>query len=405
MQVTLAHYSGEMSLTAPSLLKGSTLIPDVPRQQYKKHNRPPRSQPFDPEDLRRRLYVVIAEREAQSERRPWQPVDALPAKWAQVEKEHDAQHMYIERLASAASTSARRPEAQPKLRSQPSLRNKARNRRSFFGSSEPAVAEVDTDPPHNTYRHIPDQAAAQFSRTTTSSGMHGDIPIVHGLSRAALRFYVEGASAADRQAIESSITPAKQRDLLQRAHAQHERQHGRNQFQDPHMTMGDNALMRQPSKLRRGAKEPTSAEEGAISTLADLHLHKYRDHGDVDDHHLHMSFSNEETMAVDAAKANEHRVDWSQSDQMLPNEKKGAKLTPLLRKTGSILTLKGKLSRKNHSEKHQAQSNKLKIITIQEHGGDEHADADADDGSTPSSSGSGSSRTGRPGIWGRLKRS
>jgi hypothetical protein len=110
--------------------------------------------------------------------------------------------------------------------------------------------------------------------------------------------------------------------------------------------------------------------------------------------------SSEETL-VNAATALEHRIDWTQSDEMMPHEKKGLKLSPLLRKTSSILTLKGKLGhlRRNSSDK----ENKLSIVTILEDC-DEEAEAEADDGSTPMSPNSGSSRTGKMGVWARLRR-
>ncbi|RYC60607.1 hypothetical protein CHU98_g5610 [Xylaria longipes] len=392
-------YSNEMALALPPILKGTAPRIDGIRQQYKKQRPHPKSQPFDPEDLRRRLYVVIAEREAQNEKRQRQRVDAMPAKWAQVERERDAQHLYIERLASKNATwsapdmtvPTRRPGAQPKLRSQSSLHNKLRCRTSFVGPSEP-----DTNKSPSTYRHVPEQAAAQFSRTTTSSGMQGNKSLAHSLSKAALRFYMEGASSANRQAIESSITPGKQRNLLQRTRTQKEQQHGRNQFQGPRMAGDESAVRRRLSKSGPGAGEATIAEEDGISALADLHLHTYRDQ-DSSDYPL----SNEDTL-VDATTANEHRVDWSQSDELLPHEKKSVKLPPLLRKTGSILTLKGKLGhlRKNSGDK---ENNKLRIVTIQEDC-DEQAEAEADDGSTPMSPRSGGSGSGRTGIWARLKR-
>ncbi|KAI0453208.1 hypothetical protein F5B21DRAFT_505600 [Xylaria acuta] len=416
-------YSSEMPLALPPILKGTAPRIDGPRQQYRRQQRPqPKSQPFDPEDLRRRLYVVIAEREAQNEKRQRQRVDSMPAKWAQVERERDAQHLYIERLAPNATwpgpditTPNRWPGPQPKLRSQSSLHNKLRCRTSFIGPSEPVHTGADTNKSPSTYRHIPEQAAAQFSRTTTSTGMQSDKSLVHSLSKAALRFYVEGASSADRHAIKSSITPGKQRSLLQRTRAWQDRQHGRNQFQAPRVGGDESTPWRRRSKSGPVAGEMTMtiAEEDGISALADLHLHTYRDQGPGDDLHFsneddnnNNNHNNNNNTLVDASTAKEHRVDWSQSDELLPHEKKGVKLPPLLRKTGSILTLKGKLGqhlRKNSADK---ENNKLRIVTIREEGDcDEQADADADDGSTPMSPNSGSSRSGRAGIWGRLKRS
>ncbi|KAI0513169.1 hypothetical protein F5B22DRAFT_647982 [Xylaria bambusicola] len=421
-------YSNEISVALPPSMRG--VVGGVPRidmtkQQLRKPQRHhPKSQPFDPEDLRRRLYVVIAEREAQSEKRQRQRVDAMPAKWAQVERERDTQQLYIEHLAATTATTwmpevtapPRRPSTTvPKSRlQQPSAQDKLRQRNSMIA----APSELSDNPTDTTecpkYRHIPEQAAAQFSRTTTSGGMQGEKSTVHSLSRAALRLYVEGTSSADRSAIDSSITPGFQRKILQRAQSQRDRQYGRNQFQESRM---DEAMpWRRSSKS--GASDKGKIEEeskGNISALADLHLHAFPNQGDAladnSNNNNNGSHSSEETL-VDAATANEHRVDWTQSDEMLPSEKKGVKF---LRKTTSILTLKGKLGhlRRNSNGENNAKEgvdngesgNKLRIVTIQE-ACDEQAEADADDGSTPMSphSGTSSSRSGRPGIWARLKR-
>ncbi len=431
MQITMT-YSNEISLALPPSMKGTAGgAPrlDLAKQQFRKPHRPHmKSQPFDPEDLRRRLYVVIAEREAQSEKRQRQRVDALPAKWAQVERERDTQHLYIERLAATNTatwmpdiTAPTRRSGGPfaKSKQQPSLQDKLRQRNSVIAAIEvPDIAAANNAAAAECpkYRHVPEQAAAQFSRTTTSGGMQGDkTAVVHSLSRAALRLYVEGTSSADRSAIDSSITPGKQRKLLQRARSQQERQHGRNQFQESRVA-GDDAWRRRHSKSGP-ERALLSDDDAGVSALADLHLHTYSSRGETAaaDGAVH---SSEETL-VDAATANEHRVDWSQSDEVLPTERRGAKL---LKKTTSILTLKGKLGHlrrnsggggdkeggggggvNNHNNNHT--TTKLRIVTIQEDC-DEQAEADADDGSTPMSpdSGTSSSRSARLGIWARLKR-
>ncbi|KAI1428845.1 hypothetical protein F5Y12DRAFT_636869 [Xylaria sp. FL1777] len=435
MQITMA-YSNEISLALPPLMKGpvgGAPRIDMAKPQFRKPQRfHPKSQPFDPEDLRRRLYVVIAEREAQSEKRQRQRVDSLPAKWAQVERERDTQQLYIERLA-ATNTATWMPDitaparrsvgggggggAVPKARQQPSLQDKLRNRHSLVAPSELSDAAANTDECPK-YRHVPEQAAAQFSRTTTSGGMQGDKPAVHSLSRAALRLYVEGATSAERSAIDSSITPGKQRKILQRARSQQERQHGRNQFQETRIAGDEAATWRRVNKGgpagERGAEDHDGSGGGGVSALADLHLHAYPSQGQGQGDGDGLRHSSEETL-VDTATANEHRVDWTQSDEMLPHERRGAKL---LRKTTSILSLKGKLGHlrrnsggggggdnKEGDGENNNSNNRLRIVTIQEDC-DEQAEADADDGSTPMSphSGTSSSRSARLGIWGRLRR-
>ncbi|KAI0472474.1 hypothetical protein F4859DRAFT_515318 [Xylaria cf. heliscus] len=483
-------YSNEMSLALPPILKP----PRIETRHSRRHHRPhPKPQPLDAEDLCRRLYIVIAEREARKEKRQRQQVDSMPAKWAQVERERETPFI-IERLATnttwpvSGKTAPTWQPVEPRLRSQSSSQhNKLRCRTSFSPSAEPG-AETDNNNNNNnkspssssTYRHIPEQAAAQFSRTTTSACMQqqeGDMPVMHRLSRPAIRLYLEGGSATDRLAVESSITPGRQRSLLQRVRIQQERQSGRNQFQDPHMTStaggdDDGVSRRQQQKQKQKQKQkqqqqqqqrwsskPTGpplvemsmADIEGISALADLHLRTYRDHhqGDYFGGSDEANLSNADTL-VDASSAtattacehNHHhhhhhqqRVDWSQSDELLPHERKGIRLAPLLRKTGSIMALKGKLV--GHLRKRSGSDSSaiapaaagadkdtemetgmgtgtgmgmemgmgtenLRIVTIMEKS-DEKDVVEADDGSTPVSPGSGSTRSGRRGFWARLR--
>ncbi|KAI1368979.1 hypothetical protein F5Y08DRAFT_208761 [Xylaria arbuscula] len=425
-------YSNEISVALPPTMRGiAGGLPKMdmakPQPGKSRHRTHPKSQPFDPEDLRRRLYVVIAEREAQGEKRTRQHVDSMPAKWAQVERERDMQHLYIEHLAATTTTTwmpevtapPRRPSTTvPKSRLQQSIQDKIHKRNSMI------AAPSELPNPDTTecakYRHIPDQAAAQFSRTTTQGGMQDEksAGAVHSLSRAALRLYVEGTSSADRSAIDSSITPGKQRKIMQRAQSQRDKQHGRNQFQESRLQ--DEGARRRSSKA--GLEKTRTTEEerkGSISALADLHLHAYPSQGETGadngggNNNNNGVHSSEETL-VDTATANEHRVDWTQSDEMLPHERSGA--VKFLRKTTSILTLKGKLGHLRRNSNGDSTSpkeggggdgvnNNLRIMTIQE-AHDEQAEADADDGSTPMSpqSGTSSGRSARTGLWGRLKR-
>ncbi|KAI1167181.1 hypothetical protein F5B18DRAFT_602243 [Nemania serpens] len=362
----------------------------------------------------------MAEREAQKERRQRHRVDdARPAKRAQAERERDTQHLYIDRLPNTSTiwpvpditAPTREPRQGPAPIPKPLSRQEKTHRRTSMGASSNtanATADVNTSA---GYRHIPDQAAAQFSLTTTSNGMQSDKSVVHSLSQTAVRFYVEGPSSADRQAIESSITPGRQRSLLQHARTQREQQHGRNKFQDARVAGDEGVRWRRRSQPGPGpgpgtGERTTMPEEDGVSALADLHLHAYSEKDEERPGGGDTLHSSEETL-VDGATANEHRIDWSQSDELLPHEKKGLKISipPLLRKTGSILTLKGKLGfphshSHSHSRKDSAGIKKLRIVTIQEDC-DERAEAEADDGSTPMSPNSGSSRLG---FWGRLKR-
>jgi len=434
----------------PAGMAGRGYRSDIPKGHNKRQTKPRgKSQPFDPEDLRRRLYMVIAEQEAQEARRQKQRgrVDSLRAKKAQLKKEDEREeidNLRLQRMGPSPTKTAPwqgRPAPIPKSRSR--SRSKTRSKNSLQDKPRPkpttiVMSEVDASinaakATEAGFPYVPAQAATQFRRTTTSERMR-EKSLVHSLSKAALRFYAEGTTTADREAIQSSLTPGKQQNILRRARGRRDRQHVRNQFQGSQANMGGGEGGGGPRRrLNRaggqagGVHEIAIIEEDELSALADLHLHSLaagqgQGRGEKDDDSE--LFSSEDTL-IDPAAAIERRIDWTQSDELMPHERRGGgmtKLTPLLlRKTSSILKLGGKLGghlRRNSTDDRDSSeiennTSKLRIVTtnIPEHHErhvvvhhNEEAEAEADDGSTPMSPNSGSSRSGKLKIWGRLKR-
>jgi hypothetical protein len=443
-------YYNDLALAVPPPpigMAGRGYRSDVSKGHNKRQVKPRgKSQPFDPEDLRRRLYMVIAEQEAQEARRQRQRgrVDSLRAKKAQLEKEDELEEIDNVRLQRMGPTSTKTAPSQGRLVPIPKSRSRSRSNTRSKNSvpdkprSKPTtivVSEVDASieaakATRAGHPYVPAQAATQFRRTTTSEGMR-EKSLVHSLSKAALRFYAEGTTTADREAIHASLTPGKQQNILRRARGQRDCQHVRTQFQGSQSNMGGGegggGPRRRPNRAggqAGGVHEIAIIEEEELSALADLHLHSLaagqgQGIGEKDDDSE--LFSSEDTL-IDQAAAMERRIDWTQSDEVMPHERRGGgmtKLTPLLlRKTSSIFKLGGKLGghmRRNSADDKDSSetgnnTSKLRIVTtnIPEHHvvvhHDEEAEAEADDGSTPMSPNSGSSRSGKLKIWGRLKR-
>ncbi|KAI1329315.1 hypothetical protein F5Y16DRAFT_397499 [Xylariaceae sp. FL0255] len=453
----------------------------------KQHNGRSKSSPLDADDLRRRLYVVIAEREAKNEQRQREMVDSLPAKDAQMQREksvrqqerHQQQQKQINQHQNPASrhmnpgttlmtmempVSAQIPlrtaTASKPPKSKSSLQDKLRHKHSKTASSRIEHNNVSAQDADCTRQYIPQSAAAQFARTTTS--VEAKKSLVHGLSAAALRFHTQGSTTADRDALvlgDSTITPAKQRGLLHRVHKQRDLLHERNQFQEPSSKIfgekseesGNSHLMswrhwngpsggflyhsnnnnnnnQQAPPLGKAIEAMILDDHGAdMRALVDLNngrycYNEYNRNGNGNGNGNERQSSGD-TLVDKMARAMEHRIDWTQSDEMLPHEKRGVlqlKTHPLLRKTSSIWTLKGRLGghrRKksgdegveNHHHPHQQQQQQLDIVAEEfdagrgETGAGTVAEINIDDESTPMSLDSGNSQTKGLRIFRKLR--
>ncbi|KAI1266227.1 hypothetical protein F5Y18DRAFT_426122 [Xylariaceae sp. FL1019] len=398
MQLTMS-YVNEMTNAVARSEPPRPIIEDVVKNQVRKQGRTnSKSTPPDAEELRRRLHVVIAEREARKDRTTRERVDSLHAKEGQIRRGNSVKELRIENRANATTAQAlshtnlppARNASTSKHRSKPSLQGKLRHK----SSKDVTVSKCDKKSGNGgwdeKHGYVPSHAATQFARTTTSENMRNESHI-HSLSRSALDYYLQGSSKVDREALDSAITPAKQRGLLKLVQHRKEHLHERNQFQDPTYQGNtvDTGLRRSKSIGRRGPGGLNAAIEAAIlEHEPELPVHRER-----------TGSHSEEERYVDPVTANEYRVDWTQRDQMLPHEKKGSNL---LRKTSSLWTLKGRLrhSRTNSDEKPRPDENKYGIMTIRE---DFDERAEIDDGSTPVSPNSGSSLTARLGLFRRLK--
>ncbi|KAI1780460.1 hypothetical protein F4818DRAFT_6057 [Hypoxylon cercidicola] len=353
--------------------------PDSHKQIYTKQNRYGKSQPFDPDDLRQRLYVVIAEQEASKEKQRRERQEAsrsrqnegLETSTNQPEtgkvdtaapnlattKPEGAETSFAARMARSKDqgtgfpskeTAAQPSEAKIGRSMSKSIHDKLRRRPSIM---EPATTESTVRAP--TYHYVPQEAASQFARTATSSGML-DKHLVHSLSQSALKFHIEGR-ISDQIELDSSTTPAQQNRALKKAQSYREKLHERNQFQHPRMV----------------ADERGSSEEGrhlhnhrqSVSGLARKPSRRKNSFGNIpEDETLRAvaadspinELASEETLVVDPAAANEHRVDWTQSDESC--EKPRAAKNPLLRKADSIWTLKGRFG--NFTKNSQARDDK-----------------------------------------------
>ncbi|KAI0147105.1 hypothetical protein GGR57DRAFT_266343 [Xylariaceae sp. FL1272] len=400
MQLTMSYVNELTNAVAKSEPPRPVKV-DMAKNQVRKQGRThPKSTPPDADELRQRLYVVIAEREARNDRRNQERVNSLHAKEGQIRRENSVKELRVENRANATTAQIlshtilppARNASTTRHRSKPSLQDKLRQKSSKSVTCSKGDKNGGNGAWDEKHGYVPSQAATQFARTTTSENMRTESHI-HSLSRSALDYYLQGSSKADREALDSTFTPAKQRGLLKLVQHRKEHLHERNRFQDPDFkgNILDNGLRRSKSLGRRGPGP------GGLNPAIEAAL--LEDEPELPVHRESIGPHSEEERYVDPVTANEYRVDWTQRDQMLPHEKKGSNL---LRKTSSIWTLRSKLrhSRTNSDEKARQDENKYGFMTIREHFDE---GAEIDDGSTPVSPNSSSSLTARLGLFRRLK--
>ncbi|KAI2632371.1 hypothetical protein GGR54DRAFT_32143 [Hypoxylon sp. NC1633] len=367
MQFTMGRSANSHQVSGPA--RQAAVKPDSYRQGHAKQHRQAKSQPFDADDLRRRLYVVIAEQDASKEKRRRERLEEARS------KQNGEQGTPIIQLGIEATNMAifnpahTKPEAvepsfsarmvrskyteadslqrgastkpsDPKLgRSMSkSIQDKLRRKPSRAG---PVPTETESKP--LSYHHVPQEAASQFERTATANGMR-DNQLVHSLSQSALRFHVEGRPS-DQIELDSSVTPAQQNRALKRAQSHREKLHERNQFQATRLVSDERRSSEESRHRRRSSAGKPGKNAGFGYILEDEALTIPVHPATIPNLPID-EVSSEETLVVDPAAANEHRVDWTQSDEVYHEKPKaltGARI-PLLRKADSLWTLKGKKS-------------------------------------------------------------
>lgn len=173
---------------------------------------------LDPDELTRRLYMVLAEQKAHAERR---------------------QRAHKGGLRPASNT-RHRDSTKPAREGRPQPAEPRADLITELRRSESAKTKPVPDAQGTEYHHVPSQAAKQFTRTTTVDNMR-DSDLVHKLSKRALKFHLQGSKtgrsttksgANDKNSSGATdVAPAELTSALQQTQAQHSKHLERNQFQ------------------------------------------------------------------------------------------------------------------------------------------------------------------------------
>ncbi|KAI1210654.1 uncharacterized protein F4807DRAFT_459494 [Annulohypoxylon truncatum] len=379
---------------------------DPYRQNLAKQHRH-KSQPFDPDDLRRRLYIVIAEQEAAKEKRKRRERLAEAGSASTQSKDNDTPisrpastkpgpnessfTARVTRRKSMASDPAPPPKESGTQPPEPktgrsmskSIQDKLRRKSIMKAEQQPSTSTVENTAPAQTqtqtqtqasvptYHHVPRSAAAQFERTTTANSMR-ERNLAHSISQACLK-HKDRASPDPTQQQQHQQQQQSRAAALERApsnsHINREKPHFQNPFQNgrpassssrseqqqleevaPHFRRHSVIGLTQVKARRRSSAIGNIAEDETMQTFTvgmGMGMHPAPAEMPVDE------ISSEETLAgvpVDAATAAEHRVDWTQSDEAQAAQAAAYGKTramssriPLLKKADSLWTLKGRL--------------------------------------------------------------
>jgi hypothetical protein len=305
----------------------------------------PPSQGVDPADLTRRLLKVAADQKVYTERK------------RQARKE-------AERLANAASSSTDQEQAgkekegagsksrasAPLLQSV-TVKSPGDKPVTLHLRARPKTSHLEPSP-SAPYRHVPQQAAAQFIQTATTELM-AQKPLTHRPSKKTLKLPEQTLTAVEPNA----VSPRKPKTLRK---SQSHREIPRERSQAPKTRSLESAIgehkgtEKEPKLQFRHTYGPTRS--GAtnldrhrsmrrMSTGDLLSSHDARRQSSAVTAENQSSYPWNKVMGQEGLilpeTIQEHRVDWSQSDE--PVAKTKPRISPLLRKADSIWTLRGRL--------------------------------------------------------------
>ncbi|KAF9870158.1 hypothetical protein CkaCkLH20_12392 [Colletotrichum karsti] len=338
----------------------STLAAAAPGGVARPKQRCSQPMPFDPEELSQKLNKVIADRQLYAERRRRARADVAAATAAGVGPQCPTQppHTSMARECldqgslkpgrSHSILSPLRPRTEPIARKPVPPRERpdtsaARPKSKMSDDSQSSKSKDSSKRKGSGEKHhyIPQFAASQFTRTTTTAdNMPEGKGLVHKLSRTALRIAQAHRERhqQERNNFYSDRVPETTEEASKNDRAHRDKNHHRHTIEVAPAGRNEDHQARAARRASTGADVLLTWDSDASSPNPYGH-----DNPDVADH-----------------DPNEHRVDWTQSDEA-PRQQpqpRRQKSRPSLRKADSLWALKNKLGSftKHRSEDQQQRS-------------------------------------------------
>ncbi|TQW00590.1 hypothetical protein V2A60_001664 [Cordyceps javanica] len=271
---------------------------------------PPHRRGLDPEDLTRRLQFVIAERKAYDAEKRKSRIVPSSSKPFRSQEPSEARSLRRRTVALDQSRDKRKTKGADH-HSENSLASRFRRRASKTVLDE----QLSTDPAASDGPYVPRVAASQFADTTLGDSPPDKVNI-HRLSRAALKYHMDGVNG-DLQVASTAVpgtAPITQAKALRRAQTLRERNYDRNQFQASSMPDNLESVILSPLTKRRSFFTAHASDEKQLrasrrkSTGSMLGTDPSPRHSAA----LPPPLNSTELAAV----AEAHRVDWTQSDEV-----------------------------------------------------------------------------------------
>lgn len=282
------------------------------------------SQPVDAEELTRRLFVVLAEQKAHSERKRRAQAEAEQlAASSPSSKQHKSKDItppagkHGDKLDSSAGS---KPETKSAQQVEWPPNDKLYRPSSKKSDSSSKKSGEEEQKHSSSYHHVPRVAASQFTLTTTVEPRAEKGP-VHTLSKVAMKFHLDGPNGSrELRTKNSTAPPCEHAKALMRAQSMRERQYERNQVFQPlpptfeieavsHNLFNRNSFHTDSRSREHQDQVKNSRRRSTGSILG------RNDAPPIDIFELAGAvFSPTKPVAIGAPS--EHRVDWTQSDEV-----------------------------------------------------------------------------------------
>ncbi|KAK4173569.1 hypothetical protein QBC36DRAFT_303547 [Triangularia setosa] len=333
----------------------------------------------DPEELTRRLLVVLAEQEAHEKRKQWRA--------AEQQGRHHREHQSTRHGQSQSARTDTDPRYSDHSRRRPSQAN--------LSTSSHSCSQQQQESQSTEHHYVPKEAARQFTRTTTVEQMRSK-DFIHQLSKRAHKYHQDGVREGDP----ASTSPADLARQLRHSQAERdralERERQERQQQQPGPSTSsppqqqNHTFKAELARLNTnhnrvsltghyGSYQPRRNSTGTADPLANPtpshHLATTRrsmlvlnptlpNHPETSDSTTTPTSEEPTPIQRFPAHAPEHRVDWTQSDerskpapsqptQQQPQQQQHHSssrpkllLSPLLKRADSIFALRSKSKEK-----------------------------------------------------------
>ncbi|EMR71905.1 hypothetical protein UCREL1_1029 [Eutypa lata UCREL1] len=319
-------------------------VPAKQRQTMAMHHgnnnnrqRTAKSQPFDADDLRRRLYVVLAEQESSRQQKRYARMEEVAAR-ARAERNNNNNNNSAAAKGREEEGEEGEGEGESELvevkRASVASHDAAGDENANFNKTSSWRTDLNTTTTA-PYRHVPQVAASQFVRTTTAEAV--DRRRLHALSYSALSAHADGgaqvnnnnnnnSAAGHQKQLQTKRSLRRVQSQRDNSNVYYERSQNSRFVEGCYYnnTTGtgvennnSNSKQNRHSMMVYGKPSYTDLSSAAAAANANANgMNIRRSRSALEDYPTEEDDSGVDFFVPDLATVNEHhRVDWTQSDE------------------------------------------------------------------------------------------